>query len=217
MSSWDDFGSTYVESITSALPLHRLAIFTLGGTISAVVSNQTHLSIAETILAIKLFYFIDKDSGLPQEITILNLTIGLLAIFFSWLISRLLVRAGFFLASRGTKLPEREAYAIQCSKEIMSMNSKEKNVEINILEKSLEKPSIRMKKTNALCEILCGIFLSFMFAFIWGNILDFIISFIAFIGAVVTSLASIRLFFREYYGPALFISQLQGRRPPSPP
>lgn len=217
MTGWGGISSSYVESITSTLPLHRLVLFGVGFMAALAVANQTHLSIAETICKFRIGDLIDAQSALLKEATVSYVLIGLASPMFGWAIARALTKVAYSIAARGTDLKNRVADALERSRGSVSMDLEERREEIEILERALERPRSNMKRLNSLCENFSGIASVFLVASFWGNAIDIFIGVASLVGGGVSSIFAIRFFFSEYYGAALFLSQLQGRNHPVPP
>lgn len=217
MSAWEEVGSTYVESIANALPLHRLIIAFSAVLGALAISHQTHLSIAETIASIEVAQLINLESGAVLRLKILDIFLGLLLPALAWLASYVVTRLIFLLVDRGSRLENRAIEAAEKYKGIRTMSLKERREEIDILDRSLEKARAKLKKMSSIGEVFCGFGLLFLVSAYWGNALDILLGFLSLIGGMVSSGISLRFFFSDYYGTALFISQLQGRALPSPP
>lgn len=217
MAAWDDFSSKYTEAVTTTLPIHRMILLLTGFTGVAVVEKQTHLSIAETLSSLNLVSLFEKDSVLLKNATILNFVCGVALVFLAWVVSRTLIKIQFSLAKRGANLSQRVNDLLPERKDLRSMSMSERQDEIAILEKYMESPKEKLKRINNLCEVSSGFGIFFLLAFIKGNFLDVFLGAIGLIIAIATSTISVRIFFKEYYGAALFISHLQGRNHPTPP
>lgn len=217
MVAWDDFSSKYTEAVTTTLPIHRMILLLTGFTGVIVVEKQTHLSIAETLSSLNLAALFEKDSILLKNATILNLICGVALVFIAWAVSRILIKIQFSLAKRGTNLSRRVNALLSETNDLRSMSMSERQDEIAILEKYIESPKEKLKRINNLCEVSSGFGVFFMLAFIKGNLLDIFLGVIGLIVAIASSTISVRIFFKEYYGAALFISHLQGRSHPTPP
>lgn len=217
MSTWESVGSTYVESVTSTLPFHRLVLFVVGFIGSVAIGSQTHLSITETIANLKLSDLTGLDTQLLRVASVSDVWSGVFAIIFGWFVFRVLTWAMFELAAKASKLSDRSKQAIHDARRIVTLTLEEKVQELSILEASIEKTRIRLKAMNAFGEIFGGMAVCGFIATTWGNVLDFCVGAVCFFACIVTCVTSIRTFFLEYYGPALFISQLQGRKLPELP
>lgn len=217
MSAWEEIGSTYVESIASTLPLHRLIVASSALLGALAISHQTHLSIAETIASIEIAQLIEAESSTIRKLRVLDIFFGMLLPALAWIASYAATRLVFLLVERGSNLKNRATAAIERFQNIKAMELKERREEIEILDKSLEKTRGTLRRCGSISEILCGFGLLFLISSYWGNILDFSLGVLSLLGGVVSSGISLKFFFRDYYGTALFISQLQGKALPTPP
>lgn len=217
MSTWEEIGSTYVESITNALPLHRLIIASSAVLGAIAISHQTHLSIAETIASIEVAQLADIKSTTIHHLKILDISFGILLPVLAWLTSYAATRFMFSLVERGANLKNRATAATEKYSNIKAMNLKDRREEIEILDKSLEKTRVKLKKISSIGEVLCGFGLLFLISSYWGNVLDISLGLLSLFGGFISSGVSLKFFFSDYYGTALFISQLQGKALPIPP
>lgn len=217
MASWEEFGSTYMESIANKLPLHRVFLFCLGFLGVQAARNQSHLSIAETIVNLRLGDLISLQSALLENSTFADLLLGLSASFAGWGSASLLAMMLFAVVAKGCNLNGRNSSALELSKKDISMNPRERREEAEFQIRGLEQPRVGMMWRNSLCETWYGVSVVFFVATAWGNVLDLVIAIAALIGGCITTVGTLRYFFREYYGPALFVAQLEGRRPPTLP
>lgn len=135
----------------------------------------------------------------------------------AWALARVSTRMTFHLAAKAGQLQKRIENQSERSRQIVRMELSERRAEIEILEKGLEKPRAQMGKLNALGETLLGLAMMFVTSAIWGNSLDFAIGIMLLVSGEITTICAVRYFFAEYFGPALLLTQLQGRRPPLPP
>lgn len=216
MSAWESFGSTYLEAVSAALPLHRLVLFVFGLIGSIAVKHQTHLSALESLSNIRLGELIDFKSPLLKDATVANVFIGIGLVLAGWIIARALIWLTFTLASKATNLskniPQHPANIAQ--DELVPPNDRQQMVAL--IEASLEIPRVRLRAMNALVELSGGMAAGCAVVSIWGNATDIVASIIFLFTAICISIFAVKLFFNEYFGPALYIAQLQGKPPPTP-
>lgn len=216
MSAWESFGSTYLEAASAALPLHRLVLFVFGLVGSIVVKHQTHLSALESLSNIRLAELVDFKSSLLKDATVANIFIGIGLVLAGWIIARALIWLTFTLASKATnlskKIPQNSANIAQ---DVLD-SPIDRHQMVGLIEASLEIPRIRLRAMNAFAELTSGMAAGCAVVSIWGNAMDIMVSIVFLLTAVCISIFAVRLFFNEYFGPALYIAQLQGKPPPTP-
>jgi hypothetical protein len=217
MSAWEDLGSTYVESITNVLPIHRMIVFAFGFVGSLCIEHQQYLSICESIARINLSELSEFKSDLLKNATILNIFWGALLVSSGWAISRLGAIATFSVAAKAVDLKSRSINSMKKSSEISSMTIEDKRKAIDIAEGALEKPGKKMKSLNSYSEGLLSMGLASLVAAHWGNALDILLGISLLIAGATFTVKSVIFFLSEYYGQALFIAQLRGKSPPPLP
>lgn len=216
MSVWESVGSSYVEAVANALPLHRLVIFLVGVGASLAVKTQTHLSIVETIARVKVADLSSLSSGPLASTTLGDLLLGIGAVAVAWIASRVAIRSIFALAARGTNLWARATEAVARTSDIRVDSMADRQATINFLDESLKETRIRLKGKSALSELTMGLAIIFIATFQWGNSLDLVCGTLILTLSVALHMSTVSTFLSDYFGIALYKSQLQGKRPPTP-
>lgn len=216
MSAWESFGSTYVEAATSTLPLHRLLIFAAGFLGSIALSNQTHLSIFESVARLNLSGLADLKSGPLSTASLANLFVGAGLVLVGLVAARILLWLVFAAASKATDLHKRASAARTTSMVKPSDPIADRQAMVALIDSSLEQPRSQIRAINTAMELSLALAIGFIAVAWWGNRLDVAIGLTLLLASVVLGIVSVRLFLAEYFGPAMLRAQLQGRRTPSP-
>ncbi len=216
MSAWESFGSTYLEAASAALPLHRLVLFAFGCVGSIAVKHQTHLSVLESLSYIRLGELIDFKSPLLKDATVANVLIGIGLALAGWIIARALIWLTFTLASKATNLSKNIPQPPANAANGVLAPPADRHQMVALIEASLEIPRVRLRAMNAFVELSGGMAAGCAIASIWGNAIDMVASIAFLLTAICIGIFAVTLFFNEYFGPALYIAQLQGKPPPTP-
>lgn len=214
MAIWEDVGSTYVEAATSALPLHRLFVFVAGFSGALAIQSQTHLSIIESIIHVPLTEIANVSSGPLSKATVAELFAGIAAVVVGWMLHRLTIRCTFSLAANATNLWDRVSGSISVNKPDPKLPLDDRKTTMELIDISLEEPRGQLRKLSATAELLIGLAIPLVVVSYWGNILDFIIGVSFSLAAIGCQITSVRVFLRDYFGPALYKAQLIGKRAP---
>ena len=216
MALWDSIGTTYVDAATTALPLHRAALFLAAFVGSVAVHKQTHLSIFESISNISLASFASLSSGALSGATLADVMTATAVCVGGWVYSRVALRSIFFMASRSTDLMTRIVAAQKQAPLDPQQALHERQKAVALVESSLIETRTRLKAMGAAAEFVGGVGLAALTAFYWGNVLDLTVGVAFCFAAFTLQVSTVRLFLSEYFGPALFKAHLQGKQPPSP-
>lgn len=212
MSTWDAVGSTYLDAITSTVPVHRL-LLVLGGLIgTSVVRSPSHRSVVEGALKLELSALFP----VINTATIADLMVAALLTVAGCIAARLLLRTVFELASRSTDLQRRVQSQIERTRVCQQIAADLRSSEVALLEGLLGAPRTRIRKMNACAETLCGFAIGLLVASYWGTVVDAAVAMALGLAAVFVHVMAVRCFLSEYFGPALLKAQLQGREPPTP-
>lgn len=216
MSAWESFGSTYLEAASATLPLHRLVLFAFGFVGSIAVNHKTHLSAVESLYNIKLAELTNFESPILKDVTVANVLIGIGIVLAGWIVARTLIWITFTLAAKATDLSKNiPQIPADIAQNILAPPTDRHQV-VALIEASLEKSRLRLRAMNAFAELTGGIAIGCAIASIWGNAVDIAASFMFLLIAACVGIFSVKLFFKEYFGPALYIAQLQGKSLPTP-
>ena len=214
MSAWESFGSTYVEAVTSALPLQRLIGFSSGVACWLAIGNQTHLSVFETIARVPLENLTDFGKPPLKDANIGVLFAGVATIALGWLLARVLLRAAFAVAGWATQLEARAQKALEASGDTSAMGLDDRKKALELIDSALVQTRARLKSLAAWSEVLAGIAVSFGVASWWGNLLDVAVSVASALLLLGLTVATVNVFLRDYYGSSLYRAKLVGKRKP---
>ena len=216
MSTWDSIGSTYIEAVTSALPLHRSIVFIAGFGGSVTVRQQTHLSIFETMAQIPLSELVSLSIGLFSKAVFADVLFGVALMARGWILSRVLLWTVFSLAARSTDLWERARVSAMQTPIDPQQPLADRQSALELIEKSLSEPRARLRSRGAAAELIGGLGLGYLIAAYWGNIIDGLLGTVLVLISAGLQVGSVQLFLAEYLGPAMLKARLQGRKPNGP-
>lgn len=216
MSTWETVGTTYVEAVTSAMPLHRALVFATGFSGSLAVRDQTHLSIVETLARVPLSNLTSLATGPLSKAIFADVLLGIALVVGGWVLARLVLRAVFALAARSTKLWERAGASAAQSPLDLTQSLSDRQAALDLIEKSLDEPRSRLRVRAAAAEVTAGFGIGCLAATYWGNVLDGLLGAFLLMLLIALQVSSVRLFLADFLGPAIVKARLLGREPPIP-
>jgi hypothetical protein len=212
----DSASTTYVQALTSAMPLQRLLLFGIGLLGSIAVQFQTHLSLLETVLNIPISAFTSLSNGPFVAMNLLNFAIGLTIPMIGFFCSRISMYLIFGFYDKVTAHTKRVNQSVAKHPLDSNMSIDEKIKLAEFFEKLLDQPRSQLRSLAANVEFVIGASWAFLLASHWGNALDLLIGISLFIVALFMQLHSVKFFLSEYLGHALLKAQLEWRRNPTP-
>lgn len=214
MSIWESAGSTYVEAATSALPLHRLVVFAGGLFSSLAISKQTHPSVFESIARMPIAEISNIATGPLSKATVADVLAAIAAVVGGWFLCRISLRGIFSLAAKVTDLQTRTHAAIASHRPDPKLALDDRKKTLELIDLALDEPRKQLRRLSSASEMLGGLSLVSIFSGHWGGMLDMVVGVSLAAIMIGIQVASVRLFFRDYFGPALYRAQLIGKRPP---
>ena len=155
MSAWDQISSTYTESATQALPLHRAVVFVTGFFVSLAIQRQTHLSILETLAVVPLSEFVTFDKGVLSKAMVGNVLWALFATFIGVALSKGLIRLAYGIVQRATGAGTKAASLDKSW--VVGLSIEERTSALELVESGLTEPRTRLRTLTSLNELLVGI------------------------------------------------------------
>jgi len=191
-----------------------MVVFAGGVLGSLAIQKQTHLSIFETIARLPLAELANLTSGPLSRATIGDLLAGTGAVVIGWCGSRLTLRMTFSVAAKATDLWKRTSTSMAEHRPDEKLSLEDRKKALELIDAGLEEPRSLLRRYNSVTEMLSGFAVLSLLVAHWGNALDLSIGLALGIAVIFCNVGAVRLFLRDFYGPALYRAQLVGKRPP---
>jgi len=212
----ETIGETYADAIVGALPAHRLLIFCTALVGSVVVGEYPKVSVLSSLSRIRLQELFMLKAGILAKATLSDIFCSFSVVTLGWVASALLLRVIFAVAARVINFKQRIYDVVSEGKDYVSASLEDRQTAITIIDTSLSGPRSRIQRVNTWAEVSACIAMGLCMASRRTEMRDLWtgISFL-FIALLIHG-QGVRVFLSDYLGPALLMSQLQGKRPPTP-
>lgn len=215
MAEWSDIASTYAESVQGLLPLHRACIFLTGFTSSLAIERNEKTPITHFISNIKISELTTFSNSFLSDATGFNVICGLISIIAALITSSIINKIIYQTINNATKFIE-EAISLDRSwKNELSLE--ERKILIEIIDQGTSDAKSRIQRFAAMGELLIGISIILLIASISTGATDFFTGIGLLLTGLIVHAIKMHIFFKDYFGPALTKSHLQGRRLPTNP
>lgn len=209
----EDIQEKYFDEVRALLPLHRIFLFALGFIATLVSQNQTHKSIAESLLHLDLKGFSFEPGNLLENAQVWHAAFGASLIFAAWLTSMVITSVLFKYLLKKTKASKKIITESKRIKLQLSESRKAALEQLPYFEKQSALASKKITRTANLGELFMGIFICFMSAVWFGNAIDFIVSIISLAIAFISIYIAIFLFYSKYVRFDILRSAVSGVSP----
>lgn len=209
MAGWSDVGASYAEAVQGLFPLHRACIFMLGLLASLAIEVNGLDSVVQTLFAISILDFLSISSGFLGKATLLNFFFGCLAVVVAWVVSAAITRCFYFLIDKSTNFVSR-AIALDRSWTI-GLNVEDRRKSIDLIDDSLSDVKVRIQNLSGFGELVAGIFSILVASSMYTGLADLGLSLIFLLISVLLHGMKMHIFFRDFFGPTLTRSHLQGK------
>lgn len=194
----EDLQEKYFDEIRALLPLHRVFLFALGFIATLVSQNQTHKSLAESLLHLDLKSLSFEAGNLLENAQVWHAAFGVSLIFLAWLTSKGITSVLFKYLLKKTKASEKITAEGKKIKVLLSGSQKAALEKLPYFEKQSATASKKIARMANFGELFMGIFICFMSAIWFGNVIDFIVSIASLTAALISIYMAIFLFYSKY-------------------
>jgi hypothetical protein len=209
----EDLKEKYFDEVRAFLPPHRIFLFALGFIATLVSQNQTHKSIAESLLHLDLKSFSFEAGNLLENAQVWHAAFGISLIFLAWLASKFITGVLFKFLLTKTKASEKISAEGKKIKTLLSGSRKAALEQLPYFEKQSAIASKKITRTANLGELSMGIFICFLGAIWFGNAIDLIVSIVSLAVALTSIYMAIFLFYSKYVKFDLLRSAVSGVSP----
>lgn len=212
----ESIGETYADAVVGALPAHRLLLFCAALIGSMAVSENSNVSVLSSLSRIRLQELFMLKTGILAKATLSDIFYSISVVALGWLTSALLLRIIFAVAARVISFKQKIRDVLSEGKDYVSAPLEDRQIAIAIIDTSLSAPRSRIQRINTWAEISACIAMGLCMASRKTEMQDLWIGISFLLIALIIHVQGVRVFLSEYLGPALLMSQLQGKRPPTP-
>jgi len=213
MSLIESATSSYAETVTTAVPLHRAALFLVSSLLFLANRAKDQESLFAFLWSTPTSQITSTSSNLLGQSVVGDLISAFGVVASSVMITKICYHLLFALALRSTSILEKLKSAKKDA-ELMSFSSRKEA--IDLAKSSLEAPGKRIRSANRMTEFVCGIALQTLVMAISNTMLELFTGLLLaffFLGLLIHS---VRLFISEYFGLAMYIANLEGKPTPNP-
>jgi len=206
----EDLQEKYFDEVRALLPLHRIFLFALGFIAALASQNQTHKSIAESLMHLDLKSFSFEAGDLLENAQVWHAFIGFLLILLAWLGSKAITSLLFKFLLKKTKAPEKISSEGKKIKILITKSREAALEKLPYFEKQSAIASKQITRTANFGEIFMGISICFLGAIWFGNVIDLIVSITSLAAALISIYTAIFLFYSKYVRFDLLRSAVSG-------
>lgn len=207
---------TYVDAVVGALPAHRLLLFCAAFVGSVVSGEHAKVSVLTSLSRIRLQELFMLKTGILAKATLSDIVYAFSVVAVGWLASAMLLRLIFAVAARLINFKQRIRDVVSEGKDYINTSLEDKQIAIAIIDTSLSGPRCRIQRMNTWAEVSACIAMGLCMASRRTEMRDLWTGTGFLFIALSIHVQGVRVFLSDYLGPALLMSQLQGKRPPTP-
>lgn len=200
---WDTLKENYTEAISSVFPIHRFLIAMLGFFCVVAVEHQSHLSIVETLLRIKLASLSTEPGKILENTSVMDLSWGFMLSAASFAGYQLISQKMFSGISRTVNYKEKVDQKYEQFRWLSLLPPTDRNHALNrvSLEKKRQQKILISRAIGA--ELAIAFFIALSVSSYWGNALDVTVAIFALFVGIGIQANVVFVFFAKYLGPAL--------------
>jgi hypothetical protein len=209
-SELDALKEEYLSQIRGLFPLYRAALLFLALVIVVAVQNSKFKSVSEGLLHLEFRLIADLDKGFFAAVTVQDALTAIVLVVLGTTMHRLIQWLFFLWLRKNLKLEE-----IAKAMNDKSASARDGTIAGYFALKRSEKEASNWgKKVSGLSlmsESASTLFLVFMYAGYFGNLIDYCVSFVFFICALLVQARSFIVFLRHYLPHTMHIKGFLGQ------